>query len=107
MKQKTKAKIEIQLIKWFRKLFNYTPYIQPYKIEERKIQLIKIDKCLSKKEKELLDNVENNFKQIIEDDISVNMAKAMLKMGAIKIEYSFKEDGSIRLEAKTYVPEKL
>lgn len=101
MKQSTKASLEFWLIKWFRKLFNYTPFIQPYIVEERKIQKIRtVHKVL---EEEFI----AISKEEIEKLTAQSVLRTMLHIGAIKFTWANYFDGSKEVEAITYVPEKL
>ena len=107
MKESTKANIEFKLLKWFRKIFKYNPRIQPYIIEERKMQRLRSEHVLTESEKEFLDKEEHKIKTYIEDNLATNMVKTMLHIGAIKFEWSVNEDGSIRVTGTTFIPEKL
>ena len=46
MKQSTKVALEIKLLKWFRKLFRYTPSEHIYNIEERKMVRIQTERII-------------------------------------------------------------
>lgn len=106
MKQSTKASIEFKMIKWFRKLFNYTPYIQPYIVEERKIQRIKSEHIFSPFEEEYLKTKEDEIINHVKSELSINIAKVMLNIGAINFEIN-QNMGNTKITATTFVPEKL
>jgi len=101
MKESTKASLEFKLLKWFRKLFNYTPRIQPYIVEERKIQKIRTVHVASDVE----------FKVLTPEKIQIiaaqSILKTMLHIKAIKFHWSVTDRGLHQVEAITYVPEEL
>jgi hypothetical protein len=103
-----KALTKLKLIRIFKRIIGYKdPPIQPYIVNERKIQKLQLNYQLPKDEIDLLNREEDFIKTEIENRIAVNMAKSMLHIGAIKIDWTFGEDNSVKLNATTYVPENL
>jgi hypothetical protein len=109
MKESTKARLEGKLLQWFRKVFKYAPHIEPWVVEERKIQKIRSTHELSPFEKSRLNKMEEEILNVIKTDMAVGMAKVMLNIGAIKfeIENDMTNNSPTRIVATTFVPEKL
>jgi len=98
----TKQETKIKIIRWVKKLLNYKEVNGvPFIIEERKIQKIRLVHIVPRAEEKYY------TKEEIEKNVSLNILTLMIHIGAIKFEWTDLEDGKKKMEATTYVPEKL
>jgi hypothetical protein len=101
MKYSTKQVWVRRIYHWVCRIFNYQERIQPWIIEERKIQRIRSEHIIHPNEALVFSKAE------IERNVAKNIINVMLITGAIKFEWEEVEGGMEKITATTYVPEKL
>lgn len=85
-----------------------TRNLPSYNIEKRGIQKILTEHQLNEIEKMLLEDKEGYYMDHLKNELSVNLAKVMQQIGAIRYEIDADmNSGNIKIIATTYVPENL
>lgn len=85
-----------------------TRNLPPYDIQTRDIQKIKSERQLNEIETYFFKDNEDYYMTRLKHELSINLAKVMQQIGAIKYEIDADMySGNIKIIATTYVPEKL